>query len=99
MKQNKKVLAIIIFLCVGILPSVIVLRSVLTLQTPDTKLFVDPPLIFRETLVVGERFSVNISVANVTDLKRYEFKLSFDTVMLDVVGITLLPEANLPVGN
>jgi len=99
MKQNKKVLAIMVFLCVGMLPSVIVLRSALTLQTPDTRLFVDPPLIMRQTLVVGERFSVNISVANVTDLKRYEFKLSFDTVMLDVVGITLLPEANLPVGN
>jgi hypothetical protein len=99
MKLNKKVLAIIVFLCVGILPSAIVLRSALTLQTPDTKLLVDPPLILRQSLVVGERFSVNISVANVTDLKRFEFNLSFNTVMLNVVGITLLPEANLPVGN
>jgi hypothetical protein len=99
MKQNKNILALMVFLCIGILPTAIVLRSALTLQTSNATLFVDPPLILRETLDVGERFSVNISVANVTDLKSYEFSLSFNTAMLDVVGITLLPEANLPVGN
>jgi hypothetical protein len=99
MKDNRKVLAVLVFLCVGILPAAIALRSAFTLQTPDTKLFVDPPLIFRESLVVGERFSINVSVADVSNLTRYEFKMSFNTVMLDVVGVTLLPEANLPLGN
>lgn len=97
MKGDKKVIALTL-LCICILPISVALRSALTLPT-DTVLFVDPPLIFRNTLVVGERFTVNISVANVTDLRHYEFTLSFNTAMLDVVGVTLLPEANLPLGN
>jgi hypothetical protein len=36
----------------------------------------------------GERYS-----------QSYEFKLSFNTVMLDVVSFSFLPEENLPVGN
>jgi hypothetical protein len=99
MKRDKKFIAVIAFMCVSILPMAIVLQSALTLQTPGTTLFVDPPLVVRQTLVVGERFSVNISVADVADLKNYEFKLSFNTVMLDVVGIMLLPDANLPIGS
>jgi hypothetical protein len=99
MKQNKKAVALIVFLCIGIFPTAIVLRSALTLQTPGTMLVVDPPLVSRQTLVVGERFSVNVSVVNVTDLRQYEFKLGFNTVMLDVVSITLLPDANLPDGS
>lgn len=99
MKDNKKTLALLVFLCIGILPTAIALRLAFTLQTPDTKLFVDPPLILRGSLVVGERFSVNISVADIVNLTRHQFKLSFNTTMLDVVGVSLLPEANLPLGN
>ena len=99
MKDSRKALVILVILCVGILPIAIALRTVLTSPTPDTKLFVDPPSILRETLVIGERFSVSISVADVGNLTRYEFRLSFNTIMLDVIGIRLLPEANLPLGN
>ncbi len=99
MKDSRKALVILVILCVGILPISIALRTALTSPTPDTKLFVDPPSILRENLVIGERFAVSISVADVTNLTRYEFTLSFNTIMLDVVGIRLLPEANLPLGN
>ena len=99
MKDSRKTLIILVILCVGILPIAIALRTALTSPTPDTKLFVDPPSILRENLVIGERFSVSISVADVGNLTRYEFRLSFNTIMLDVIGIRLLPEANLPLGN
>jgi hypothetical protein len=99
MKDSRKALVILVILCVGILPISIALRTALTSPTPDTKLFVDPPSILRENLVIGERFAVSISVADVTNLTRYEFTLTFNTIMLDVVGIRLLPEANLPLGN
>ena len=99
MKDSRKTLVILVILSIGILPIAIVLRTALTSPTPDTKLFVDPPSILRETLVIGERFSVSISVRDVSNLTRYEFRLSFNTLMLDVVGIRLLPESNLPLGN
>ena len=99
MKISKTVLSLLAFLCIGILPLAVAVRSANVFQSPTPTLFVDPSLVSFDNLIVGQRFSVNISVANVTNLKGYEFKLSFNTQMLDVVGIALLPELNLPVGN
>jgi len=99
MSVSKKVVGVIVVLCIGILPLTFALWSLNTVQTQDTKLSIDPPSIVYGTLVPGKRFSINITVANVTDLKSYKLKLSFNTVMLDVVSIVLLPEENLPVGD
>lgn len=99
MLAGKKVLGLIAVLCAGILPLVTALWSLNTFQTQDTKLLIDPPSIVYGTLIPGKRFSINITVANVIALKGYELKLSFNTVMLDVVSIVLLPEENLPIGD
>jgi len=96
---NKKVMGVIAVLCAAILPVAFALWSSTIFQTSDARLFVEPPSIHYESLVSGKRFSINITVANITDLKGYELKLSFNTVILDVVGISFLPEENLPVGN
>lgn len=98
---NTKVVGVIAvsLLCIGILPMAVSLWSPDVFQASDTKVFVDPPSIIYETLALGKRFSINITVANVTDLKGYELKLSFNTAILDVVGVGFLPEENLPVPN
>lgn len=98
MRYCKKAISLMFFLCISLLSAAIALRMAFTLQ-PDTTLFIDPPTILRQNLTIGERFSVNVAVTNVTDLRGYEFTMSFNTAMLDIVGITLLPEANLPVGS
>ena len=99
MLVSKKVVGSVAILCAGMLPLAAALWSLIILQPQETKLFIEPPSIVYETLIKGERFSINITVANVTDLKSYELKLSFNTPMLGLVGIKLLPEENLPNGN
>jgi len=99
MPVNRKIIGIIAVLCVGIVPLTLALWTLSTIETQETTLFIDPPTIIYDTLVVGKRFSINITVANVTDLKGYELKLGYNTAMLDVVSIVLLPEENLPIGD
>jgi len=99
LKANKKATVVIAVLCAAMFSIAIAVWSVNILQAENAKLFIDPPSIYFETLVPGKRFSINISVANVTDLKSYELTLSFNTQMLDVVSTAFLPEANLPVVN
>jgi hypothetical protein len=100
MLVNKKVMAMCAVLWIGMLSIAVSLCSLkITALTPDTKLFIDPSSISYQTLVLGQRFSINIEVANVSDLKDYELKLSYNTVMLDVVSVTLLPTGNLPDGD
>jgi len=99
LKADKKAIAVIAILCTAIFPLTFAFLSLNTIQGENTKLLIDPPSLYFETLVPGKRFSINVTVANVTDLKGYEFKLSFNTQMLDVVTVAFLPEANLPVGN
>jgi len=61
-------------------------------------LSIKPPAVRYEKLVVGQRFSINITVANVTNLKSIKFQLSFNTITLDVMAITFLAEDHLPSG-
>jgi hypothetical protein len=96
---NKKILGIATALIVALLPLAVIVWSAHIASEPSTKLFIDPPLLNFETLVPGQKFSISIMVANVTDLKSYELKLSYNTAMLDVVAMTFLPAENLPVGN
>jgi len=96
---SKKAIILITTLCVGILPIALTLMSLKASQPPNAKLSIEPPSIVYETLVKGQTFSINTTVANVTDLRSIEFKLSFNTVMLDVVGIAFLAEEHLPSGS
>lgn len=62
-------------------------------------LYIDPQDVVFNSLVVGQRFDINVKVLNVSDLTGYEFSLSFNPNMLSVVSESFLPEANLPIPN
>ena len=62
-------------------------------------LYIDPPQVVFNSLVVGQRFDISITIMNVTDLKSYDFSLSFNPNMLSIVSESFLPEDNLPTPN
>ncbi len=99
MKTSKKTITVIAVLSIAIIPAMASIWSSTILQTEEPKIFIDPPSLYFDTLIPGKRFSINISVANVTDLKSFECKLSYSTEMLDIVAIAFLPEENLPIGS
>jgi len=51
---------------------------------PQTTIFVDPATI---TVTPCEEFTVNITVANVVDLYAWEFKLSFNTTLIELINV------------
>jgi len=53
-----------------------------------TRLYVDPERIIDLDLVPGKNFTINVNVFNVTNLHSSEFKLDYDTRLLDVLEIT-----------
>ena len=55
----------------------------------QTKLYVDPPKVFNKKLYEGDTFTVNVNVDDVTDLMGYEFKLRYDTDILDATDVTV----------
>ena len=57
-----------------------------------TKLYVDPPLIIDPSLTPASTFSINITIANVTGLYGYEFKLLYDTSFLNGIGVLIYPQ-------
>lgn len=56
-------------------------------------LYVDPSSVKFWTPAYGKTFTVNVTVANVTGLYGYEFKLYYDPGLLDVVGVNVTPPA------
>ena len=58
------------------------------------KLFVDPPT-YTATLL-GEVFTININVANIYNLSAYEFKLGYNTTLLDALDIVEGPFPKSP---
>ena len=48
----------------------------------ETKLFVDPP---NKNIVINNQFTINVSVADVTDLAGYEFNLTWNSVVLQYI--------------
>lgn len=97
--MNRKKITAITTILLATLSLAVIVWSISISAEPETKLSINPPLLSFETLTPGQRFSVNVTVSNITDLKSYELKLSFNTIMLDVVAVAFLPEANLPIGN
>lgn len=64
---------------------------------PLSKLYVEPTSILDPTLVPGKTFTINISIANATDLYGFEFKLSYNTSILDGKDVTIPPFLQEPV--
>ena len=52
-----------------------------------TKLYVDPPKIEYWIPACGETFKVNINVADVSNLQGFEFKLYWNTTLLDLIDL------------
>jgi PKD repeat protein len=64
-------------------------KQVTVYTTPPvsvTKLYVNPSQIINYTLLPPIIFTVNVTVANVTNLYDYKFKLSYSKVMLTCIG-------------
>jgi len=58
-------------------------------SSPEAFFSVDPPMIVDTSLVPGETFSININITNVIDLTGYEFKLGYNTTILNATKITI----------
>lgn len=85
---------VIVLLLIGVLTSCITAHCV-----DQTKVYIDPPTIEDPALGPGERFIINICIANVSDLAGYEFNMSYDTATLTCVGVAVGPTDNLPIPN
>jgi len=57
-------------------------------------LFAYPPVIVDPSMKPGTAFEININVANISDLYDFEFKLTYDTKVLNVLGILVYPFDN-----
>jgi len=57
--------------------------------SPTTTLYVDPPSIKDTGLTPGKNFTINVNVANVTDLYGFDFFLNYTTAVLTATKITL----------
>jgi len=57
-------------------------------------LYVDPSSIIDPTLLPPAYFNITIKVANVTDLYDYQFKLGYDTAVLNCLGVIIVPFEN-----
>jgi hypothetical protein len=57
-------------------------------------LYVDPPSIIDPTLLPPANFTIDIMIANVTNLCAYEFKLNYNTAILNCFGLIIFPFPN-----
>jgi hypothetical protein len=60
----------------------------------QTKLYVDPPEIIDPTMIPSSLFTVNIAVANVTDMKTCTFNLTYDSNVIGFFGLSLFKVQN-----
>jgi len=61
-----------------------------------TSIYVDPPSIEDPNLGPSKTFSINVSVANVSNLSGYDFNMSYNTVILTCIGVSVGPPDNMP---
>ena len=97
--MNRKYKTAIVLVLALIVTATIALTRMGAAEQLFPTLYIDPPEVVFNSLVVGQRFDIDVKVLNVTDLKSYEFSLSFNPNMLSVVSESFLPEANLPTPN
>lgn len=55
------------------------------------RLYIDPPVIIDPSLTPAQTFTVDIKIANITNLYGYGFKLSYNTSFLNGIGIQIFP--------
>lgn len=60
-----------------------------TVAAATARIFVDPPNVMNTALVPPENFTVALKISGVTGLMGVEFKLNWDTGLLDLAKITL----------
>jgi hypothetical protein len=65
--------------------AVVALAFVILSSVPSTVLYVDPQTVQG---TISESFTVNISISKVTDLYGWEFKLSWNTSLLNVTNVS-----------
>jgi len=58
---------------------------------PSPVIYIDPAEVEYWTLAYGETFQVGVKIEEVTNLAGYEFKLYWDTSLLDLVNIEITP--------
>lgn len=67
----------------------------LNIQPP--KLSVNPSEVINETLVVGDSFTVNVTISNVVDLLGLRFNMTYDTSILNATQVSIPPFLTEPV--
>jgi hypothetical protein len=67
--------------------------AVAGVKVPMVSLRVSPSIVEFWTPAYGKTFSVNVTLENVTNLYGYEFKLLWNTTLLDCVGVKVTPPA------
>lgn len=55
-------------------------------QEPTTTLYIDPASVY---VLIDQEFTVNVSVSNVMDLFAFDFKIGYNTSLLDCMQVTL----------
>lgn len=63
---------------------------------PKAKIYVAPPRIVNNSLTPCSNFTVQINLENVIDLDKFEFRLSYDSNILEVINVdinTIFPSA------
>ena len=91
-RENVTCVSLIILFFLSIVTSY--MMPVSSAQTP--KVYVDPPNIVDPTLTPPKTFKANVTVANITDLFGFEFKLGYDTTILDLVKVVIHPFLKSP---
>jgi hypothetical protein len=96
-KLEKKKMGTIALIAVIIVAVGVFFAPNVNSQQLTTLLYVSPAQVVYNTLTVGTRFDVNVTVANVTNLASIQFNMTFNPTELAVVSENFLPGANLPV--
>jgi len=72
--------------------------TMISMSLPSTtKLYIVPSKTEYWTPALNKTFMINVSIANVSDLKGFEFKLFWNTTLLDLVDVDIQPFLNQPV--
>lgn len=61
-----------------------------------TRVYIDPPSIEDPNLDPRKMFSIEVSIANVSNLSGYDFNMSYNTVILTCIGVLVGPLGNMP---
>jgi hypothetical protein len=83
-------------LIVGLLLFGVLAFGFTTYCADTTRIYIDPPSIEDPNLDPGETFSVNVTIANVSNLLGYDFNMSYNTAILTCTGVSVGPLGNMP---